>query len=125
MRTWPTGAMRAVGEWSVTRAAAETGAITASLSMEPGFDGPSAASIAWRAGRRRLRWMGHAEISARRGRVLHLALERGAASRVRVELHVQDREFDRPRVGFEIAVRRTFAGGGVPSAAAPLPGGRD
>jgi hypothetical protein len=119
MRRSSTGSTRASAQWSLTRERAGAGAITASIDAESGLDAPSAVAFAWRGARQNLRCSGHAEISARRGRVLDLAIEAGRMLRARVGLRVQDRAFHRPRFGVEVGVSRAFGGGGAPAA----PGG--
>ncbi len=116
MRRTPSGIVRASVEWSVTREHAGAGSITGSVGAERGQGAPSAVSFAWRGARRNVRWTGHAEISTRRGRVVDLGVEAGRQLRARIGLRVQDRAFERPRVGVEIGVSRAF---GWPAAAAP------
>jgi hypothetical protein len=116
MRRTPNGIVRESVEWSVTREHAGVGAVTGSLGAERGQGAPSAVAFAWRGAQRNVRWTGHAEISTRRGRVVDLGIEAGRRLRARVGLRVQDRAFERPRVGVEIGVSRAF---GWPAAAVP------
>jgi hypothetical protein len=104
MRRASSGAPHASGEWSITRARSGMGIVTARLAAERGVSGPSAAGIEWRGSPPGMRAWGLAEISTRRGRTVHLAIERGRALRASVALRVQERAFHAPRVGVELAV---------------------